>query len=273
MDDTIDIDVNDFDEPESEVEEQESTEQESSTSKTTEPEVVEESTEESEEASDEDTEEESESEEPEEESTEEQSEEDTPEETEDKPQAKNKAQNRIRSLANEKRRLEQEVERLNSLVYKPKTVEQLIEEDGMDVPEARVEALEQKLQMQEFNNHVKSLNNDLNVESLQVLNDFPVFDKDSPEYDPEFARKAEELYTRSAQLEMDENTGLVIKANVLPYDFYKTLAEARGVGVKKGAAQGMKSAQRNLAKAEPKASTPPKTVAKDAFEEGFDSVQ
>jgi len=38
------------------------------------------------------------------------------------------------------------------------------------------------------------------------------------------------------------------------------------------AAQGMKSAQRNLATAEPKASTPPQTKQKDAFEEGFDSV-
>lgn len=184
------------------------------------------------------------------------------EESEEKPQAKNAAQNRIRSLANENRALRQQVEQLNAQVYKPATVEDLVNE-GYSELEAKVEAQQQALEVERFNRQVTELNYTIETEAQQVLNDFPVFDPDSPEYNAELAQRAETAYRRVAGIQTDPKTNLLIGANVLPYDFYKDLYDFYQQGNVGGRLKGQKAATQMLSKTEAPSSAAPKAKKTD----------
>ena len=86
---------------------------------------------------------------------------------------KEELQTEIRDLVAKRNVLREEVEATNAKVYEPQTAEELIEQ-GMDPAMARVESLEQGQKMDKFNAHVTDLNANLNVESLQVMADFPL---------------------------------------------------------------------------------------------------
>jgi hypothetical protein len=232
--------------------EQETTTEDSSPEETKEPEQAVET--EPEKASD-DTEEEAE-----EEATEEVEESEA--EPEEKPQAKNAAQNRIRSLANENRALRQQVEQLNAQAYKPATVEDLVNE-GYSELEAKVEAQQQALEVERFNRQVTELNYTIESEAQQVLNDFPVFDPDSSEYNAEIAKKAEAAYRRVAGIQTDPKTNLLIGANVLPYDFYKDMYDFYQQGNVGGRLKGQKAATQMLSKTEAPSSSAPKAKKTD----------
>jgi hypothetical protein len=265
--DTFELDVNDFKEESEQAETQETAPKESSTEDTKAPEVADESDKdtitpekETEEADQEDTAD---------------PDADASDETNDsdKPQAKNSAQNRIRTLANENRELKRQIEQVTAQVYKPATADELVEQ-GMSETDARVEALTQQMQIEKYNNHVAALTADLNVESQQVLHDFPIFDKDNKkEYDPDFAEMVHEMYFKTAKIEKDPKTGMFINADVLPYDFYKSFVTARKSGHTKGEVNGKKNATKELAAAEIPSGVSPKKESKDAFLEGFDSIK
>lgn len=175
--------------------------------------------------------------------------EDAEETTEDKPKAKNNAQDRIRGLVSEKRALQKEVERLTAMAYQPKTAQQL-QEEGMDENAAQIEALRQENAVKDYTQHVVELTNDLNMESLQVMQDFPVFNPNSPQYDKEFADEVGQKYLRMAGIETDPRTGSIVKANVLPYEYYETMANVHSRGLTKGQISGKKAAEKQLASTE-----------------------
>lgn len=165
----------------------------------------------------------------------EESTEETSEEGESK--AKNSAQNRIRSLANENRQLRQQVEALNAQFYEPQTAEQL-QEQGLDETQAQIEALRQQQAINQANQHITSLNSDINMESVQVMHDFPIFDPDSKEFNKDFAAMVNQEYMAASGMTTDQNTGLITQARVLPYDFYKSYARTYEMGMKKGSVKG-----------------------------------
>jgi len=174
----------------------------------------------------------------------------------------------IRELVAKKNELRAEVDKINGQVYQPQTPEELIEE-GYDPAIARVEALEQKAQMAEYNNHVTDLNANINIESLQVMSDFPVFNPDAPEYDKALADRAARVYEKSANIQVDPNTGLIVNANVLPYEIYKAFAETQSASVQKGSVKGQKAAEKMLANSETPSSAAPKQPKEDPFLKGL----
>jgi len=178
------------------------------------------------------------------------SEESDAEETEEgKPKAKNNAENRIRTLVSEKRELQRQVEQLNAQVYKPLTVAEL-QEQGMEETDAKIEAMRQENAVKEYNSHVVELTNDLNMESMQVLYDFPVFNPESKDYDKDFAELAAEQYMNVSGIQTDPKTGQIVQANVLPYKFYETLSKIHERGAQRGQINGKKAAERQLAAAD-----------------------
>ena len=170
-------------------------------------------------------------------------------ETEEKPKAKNNAENRIRTLVSEKRELQKRIEQLNAQVYKPLTVEQL-QEQGMEETDAKIEAMRQENAVKEYNSHVVELTNDLNMESMQVLYDFPVFNPESKEYDADFAKMAADQYMEVSGIQTDPKTGSIVQANVLPYKFYETLSKIHERGAQRGQISGKRAAEKQLAAAD-----------------------
>ncbi len=261
--DSIQMDVNDF-KDESEVEAQDTTATEPSTEETKTPDA--------------EPEPETEDTKPKEEETPEKESEpvegEVVEETDEdgKPRAKNAAENRIRTLANTNRELRQQIEQLNSQNYQAATPEQL-EEQGYDSTQAQIEAMRQERELDKFNAKVAQVNTDLNVEAIQVLNDYPEFDKDSKDYDANFASRVQRQYEKASRIQTDPRTGLVVQAEVLPYEFYKEFAEARREGMKHGAVKGQKSAEKQLSAAEvPSGAAPQKSESEDdPFLSGFNS--
>jgi len=265
-DDGFALDVNDFKDESDAVETQDTTPEESSTPETKETEVVE-ATQETDELETDDSGD-----------TTEESSDETKEE--DKPKAKNSAENRkeqlnkeIRELVATRTQLQREVEVANQQYYQPQSVEQLVE-SGMDDVEARFKALEQERAIEKYNAQVSETTNAVNTESLQVFSDFPEFDSESPEYNESLAKRAAAAYTRVAGIVEDKNTGLIVSANVTPYNFYKDFAETHREAMTRGEVSARKNVQRELATAENPVSTA-KTHApkKDQFEEGFDSIK
>lgn len=174
----------------------------------------------------------------------------------------------IRDLVSKRNELRQEIKSVNDQVYQPQSAQELIN-TGMDPALARVEALEQRTQMAEYNAQVADLNANLNVESLNVMRDFPVFDPDSSEYDKSLADRVGSLYQRVANIQTDPNTGLTIQASVLPYDFYKTFAESVNSGTVQGSVKGQRDAEKMLSAAEPSSSSAPKEKPQDNFLKGL----
>jgi len=265
-DDGFELDVNDFKEQSEVVETQDTTPEESSTPEKKETVEAEDTLEteelETEESGD----------------TTEESSDETPEE--EKPKAKNSAENRKQQLNQEIRELvatrdktRREIEQANQQYYQPQSVDELVE-GGMDDVEARFKALEQERVIEKYNAQVSETTNAVNTESLQVFSDFPEFDSESPEYNESLAKRAAAAYTRVAGIVEDKNTGLIVSANVTPYNFYKDFAETHREAMTRGETSARKNVERQLATAENPVSTAKSHAPKkDDFESGFDSIK
>lgn len=175
----------------------------------------------------------------------------------DKPLAP-KSENRFQKLANENRQLKQTIEELNAKVYQPQTVQELMEE-GESEAMAEAKALRQEVEYERFNRQVTELNNSIESESARVLQEFPIFNPDSEDYKPEIAERATQLYQQAAGFQTDPNTGLLINANVLPYNFYKTFAETYQASTTEGQLRGQTATEEQLSRVDsPGSVTPPK---------------
>ena len=181
---------------------------------------------------------------------------------------KDQLQTEIRDLVSKRNELRAEVQNLNSHVYRTETKDELVAQ-GMSEAEAAIEEMKQQNEMKDFNARVTDMNANLNIESLQVLADFPVFDPDSDQYDADLAARAKAVYQKAAQIQVDPKTGLVVSLNVLPYDIYKAFAETHSGGVASGQVKGQKSTEKMMASAEPKSSAAPKQPREDAFRSGL----
>jgi len=178
----------------------------------------------------------------------------TPEEAEEETPVDPKERNR-RGYA-ERTKLKSQVSEALAPQLQQQTAEQLVEQ-GVDPALAEIEALKQDIEHERFINQVTELNSGLNTDANNVMRDFPVFDEKSKQYDAAFTEKVEKLYKEAAGFKLDPTGQFVLSANLSLYDFYQQMAEFRGSGVKQGAVEGQKAAEKMLASAESPTSTAP----------------
>lgn len=186
------------------------------------------------------------------------------EDTEDDAEPRGKADERkqqlnteIRDLVAQRNTLRQEVERMNAQVYRPVTEQELLDQINPETgeyynrTEAKVAALEQQIELQRYNEQVSEAQIGLRHEALKALQDFPMFDAESPEYNPEVASQVDQLLSKN--LVFDPNTGQVIGSHVSPYQLYKTVALSAQAGATTGQLKAQKATEKMLASAD----TPP----------------
>jgi hypothetical protein len=191
----------------------------------------------------------------------------TAEETQTEEQPLGKAEERkqqlntdIRGLVEQRKALREEVERLNAQTYAPQTAEELIDE-GMTPDNARVTALEQKLELSEYNNKVVEAQLALGEQSQKVITDFPMFNPDSDEFDAEIAAQAAEALDKV--LIRDPNTNAIIGSHLSPYQIYKPIADAYRKSAIEGQIKGQKANRKMLASVDAPTSATPRTPKTD----------
>lgn len=179
----------------------------------------------------------------------------------------------IRDLVAQRNAIKAEVAKATDEVYQPATESDLVDE-GLSATEAKVEAMRQQLEVRDYNERVAEAQLTLGSESLRVLNDFPIFNPDSDQYDAELADEAaglmESNLIRDPNVpEVDPQTGkatgkgLIIGSNVSPYKFYKTLFRASGISATKGQIKGQQAQQEMMANADSPGSVAPPKKAVD----------
>lgn len=132
--------------------------------------------------------------------------------------------------------------------YAPKSQEEFVNE-GLSEADAKIEALRQEMQFRETRNYIADLNAGLKTDAQTVLTEHPVYNPDSPSYDPEFTKDVQEAYQQAARLQTDEN-GIVINAELGLADFYSRMATIRERGNQKGQVDGQKDALKMLSRTE-----------------------
>lgn len=174
--------------------------------------------------------------------TDEQQQELTPEQQRqaDRAKAQMEYQNRQRTRQQIAQQLDQ--------AYGPKTQEQL-EQEGLDPQQAGIEALRQEMAYKEQRAYVAELNAGMQAEAVNVTNDYPVFNPNSKEFDPEFTAMVEQQYKTAARLQVDEQ-GIITNAEVPLYDFYQRMASIYSRGTSKGAQQGQAEMQQMMSRTE-----------------------
>lgn len=166
----------------------------------------------------------------------------------------------IRDLVSQRNALKAEVSNINAQVYQPATEDELVQ-DGMNATDAKVEALRQRIEVRDYNDRVAEAQLTITSEAMKVLDDFPIFNPKSPEFDQELHDEAAALL--ESNLIIDPNTNQVIGSNVSPYQLYKTLARASGISATKGQIKGQQDTEKMLANADAPASAAPAKKAVD----------
>jgi hypothetical protein len=188
-----------------------------------------------------------------------------PPQGEEKPLAP-KSENRFQKLANENRELREQIDKITSETYAPQTVEELTAivnpETGQPytVAQAADAALAQQLQMRDYKDRAVHAQTVVGTEAWEVLNEFPMFNPDSKDYDKELASIAAD--TLEANLIRDPNmpeigpdgkpTGLgtIVDFRQSPKQIYQTLARASGISAAKGQLKGQADTETMLANAD-----------------------
>jgi hypothetical protein len=165
--------------------------------------------------------------------------------------ARQRIQNRERN--------QQEIAQKLDEKYGPKTEDQLIEE-GLTPEQAQIQALREEMAYERQKTHVAQINAGMQADAVNVMNDFPVFNPDSNDYDPEFAKLVEQQYQTAARLRFDdEDKSLVLNAEVPLYDFYQQMATIYNRGATRGTQQAQKSVMKTLSRTESVGGSPSST--------------
>lgn len=147
-----------------------------------------------------------------------------------------------------RQRTKQNVQQQIDQIYAPKTEEELVEE-GLSRGDAQIQALREEMAFKEQRAQIAEMNAGLQVDAVNVLNDFPIFNPDSPEYDEAFTNMVQQQYQTAARLQADQN-GIVLNAEVPLYDFHKQMADIYSRGRSNGAQKGQQDALQVLAAVE-----------------------
>ena len=207
--------------------------------------------------------------------------EESPDETESEepqtPAEKRKEQlnSEIRDLVSQRNQLRQQVEQMNREAYPVATEEQLQDQINPETGEyytsveAKLARMEQQQQLRDYTERVAESQLTVSHEAQRALSDFPMFDSQSPDYNPEIAAQADRIL--QANLVQDPNTGQIIGSRVSPYELYKSFADVWQRSNAAGAAKGQKAVEKMLSNADAPSNRTVPTQKKDPFLEAFDS--
>lgn len=193
--------------------------------------------------------------------------EETPEEKPKKAEERKAQLNtEIRDLVAQRNAIRAEVEAKTAEVYQPAT-EQELTEQGMTALEAKVESMRQASEMERYNSQIAEAQLTISHESSRVLNEFPMFNPESEQYEKDLAEEA--AGHLDANLIRDPNTNQVIGTNpgFSPYNYYKLLARVHSSSSAKGQIQAQADTETQLANADENSSNAPPAKAKTAEDE------
>lgn len=162
--------------------------------------------------------------------------------------------NEIRELVNERNRLKQNAEQANSSVYQAPDPNQLVGQINPETGtyfnpvEARVAAMEQQQAIERYNNEVAENQLTLQSEAEQVMDDFPMFDSTSEEYNPEAAQQLDQILQQN--LVFDQNTGQVVGSRVSPYQLYKAVHDSAQASANAAQVKGQRDTEQMLSNAD-----------------------
>lgn len=183
---------------------------------------------------------------------------------------KEQLQTEIRDLVALRNSLLTEVEARNAEVYKPASPDELTEQVNPETGEyysrleAQVEAMRQENEVSKYNREVAETQLTLTSEAQRALQEFPIFDETSPEYQPAIAAQVDQVLGQS--LVFDPNTKQIIGSKVSPYALYKAVADAAKVSAAKSAADGQKAVEKMMANADIPSRAPSPKATKDDSE-------
>lgn len=163
-------------------------------------------------------------------------------------QSKEEQRQRAYAAYQERQRTKQAVAQQIDQTYGPKSEQELVDE-GLDPQAAQIEALRQEMYYSQQRTQIAELNAGMQAEAVQVTADFPVFNPNSPDYDPEFATMVEQSYKQAARLQTDES-GIVINAEVPLYDHYQQMYNIYNRATSRGQQQGQQEYQQMLTRTE-----------------------
>lgn len=148
----------------------------------------------------------------------------------------------------ERHRVKQDVANQLDETYGPKTEEEL-RADGMNVRDAQLEALRQEIAYKEQRTQIAEMNASMQSDAVNVMNDFPVFNPNSQDFNPEFTQMVEQQYRLASRLQTDDN-GIILNAEVPLYDYYQQMAMLYQKAADRGASQGQADAMNMMSRTE-----------------------
>lgn len=188
-----------------------------------------------------------------------------PAEETDKPRGgaedrKQQLNSEIRELVAQRNTLKKEIEQKNSEAYRVATEDELLDQVNPETGqyfnriEAKLAVMEQNDQLRRYNEEVAEAQLTLSAEAQRALQDFPMFDETSSEYDAEIAKEVDQLL--GANLVFDQNTRQVIGSHVSPYKLYKAVARSAKQSALNGQIKGQKATEQMLSSADNTGSAP-----------------
>ena len=188
---------------------------------------------------------------------------------------KEKLNQEIRDLVQTRNQIRQDVEKANGEAYKPATVDQLLEEVNPETGEyynrleAEIATMKQQNAVRDYTNQVAEQRLVIVSEAQKALQDFPIFDAESPEYNKDVAEQVDTIL--AGAIIRDPRTGQVIGSHVSPYQLYKTVYDSTQASAVKGQVKAQKAQAKMLANSDAtQSSGTAKEAKKDNFMQGFD---
>lgn len=113
-----------------------------------------------------------------------------------------------------------------------------------EITKNRLDQLEQERQREAFANQIADSRFAMEQEAVKVVQDFPMFDSQSDQYNKELATEAAEIL--SGAIEVDPQTGMQIGCKIPIYKFYSVLAKTAESAKKQGEISGREAAQKMM---------------------------
>jgi hypothetical protein len=148
-----------------------------------------------------------------------------------------------------RQRTRQQVEQQLDQGYGPKTAEEF-QDEGLNAAEAQIAALRAEMAYEKQRTQIAEMNAGLQAEAVNVINDFNVFNPKSPDYDPDFTKEVEAAYKTAARIQTDEETGIILNAEVPLYPFYQRMARIYTRGAARGGEQAQQQTLQMMSRTE-----------------------
>jgi hypothetical protein len=171
----------------------------------------------------------------------------------------------------ERKATREAVTSLLDTVAKPQSEQDLIDNQGLDPADARLEVFKQEQQRKEAIQELTDLNTGIKSDAQNVVRDFPMFDANSKDFDEKLTEEVDQLWKEAADFKTDQSGQIVLQARIPMYKFYAAFAGAKSEGFKSGQkageAAGQKAAEKMFASAETPAATKETVPAADGMTE------